>query len=118
MLGQTGLCLDKLGRPSAARKVRQSMKHAISASVALSLGLLGVVLAGAPSAGASAPSPSSAAAARPSEPVIIVLKKQYSFPGTINGTVQRTKAADAAQAPVLASIRRSHATHVTQLHLI
>ncbi len=48
----------------------------------------------------------------------VVLKHQYNFPGTAAGTQQRTAAADAAQAPIIASLQHSQATQVTQLHLI
>jgi hypothetical protein len=60
----------------------------------------------------------SASAPGPDESVIVVLKHQYSFPNTPAGTRARMAAGDAAQAPVMASLRSSHATHMTQLHLI
>ncbi|HEY1917737.1 MAG TPA: hypothetical protein VGH27_19375 [Streptosporangiaceae bacterium] len=91
------------------------MRRAIPGVMAFSLGLLGVVpVAVAGPASASAVPQITGG----SESVIVVLRHQYSFPGTAAGTRQRTAAADAAQAPVMASLKASHATQVTQLHLI
>jgi len=93
-------------------------RRSVSGLAALSLGLLGV----APVAVSAAPAGAAVAAAAPgagaSDPVIVVLKHQYTFPDTAAGTRDRDAAGNAAQAPVLASLRRSHATQVTQLHLI
>jgi hypothetical protein len=90
------------------------MKRIMAGAAALSLGLLGLAPVMTANAGVSA----SPAAARGSESVIVVLKHQYNFPNTAAGTAQRMAAGDAAQAPIMASLRRSHATHLTQLHLI
>jgi hypothetical protein len=95
------------------------MNRTIPVMTAFSLVLLGT----APAAAAAGAAPAEAAvlaspAAGPNESVIVVLKHQYSFPDTAAGTLQRVAAAEAAQAPVMASLRHSRATHVTQLHLI
>jgi hypothetical protein len=95
------------------------MNRSIPVMTAFSLVLLGTAPAVAAAGAAAAQAAVSASpAAGPSESVIVVLKHQYSFPDTAAGTVQRVTAAQAAQAPVMASLRRSRATHVTQLHLI
>jgi hypothetical protein len=93
------------------------MKRVIPVVMALSLGLPGVTSV------ASAASSSGSAAAGDQgtgrhESVVIVLKRQYSFPDTAAGTQQRIAAGNTAQAPIMSSLRRSHASHVTQLHLI
>ncbi len=95
------------------------MNRTVPVMTAFSLVLLGITPAvaavGAAPAGAAV---SASPAAGPDESVIVVLKHQYSFPDTAAGSVQRVAAAEAAQGPVMASLRRSRATHVTQLHLI
>src|ERR1700691_83525 len=92
-------------------------KRVIRGAIALSLGLFGAVpvVAGVATPAAAA---TSASAAGASESVIVVLKHQYSYPETSAGITQRVAAADTAQAPVVASLRSSHASKVTQLHLI
>lgn len=93
------------------------IRGSTSATVALALALIGL----APAAAVTASAPDAAAAAAPasaSEPVIVVLRHQYSFPGTAGGARERVAAGNAAQAPVLASLRASHATRITSLHLI
>jgi hypothetical protein len=95
------------------------MNGSIPVMTALSLILLGAApaaaVAAAPAEAAVAASPG---AAGPDESVIVMLKRQYTFPNTSAGTQQRVAAASAAQAPVLASLRRSQAREVTPLHLI
>jgi hypothetical protein len=86
------------------------MNRATAGIVALSLGVIGLTAAPA----AAAPT----VAGRANTPVIVVLRHQYSFPGTVVGSRERVEAGNAAQGPVLASLRASHAVHVTQLHLI
>jgi hypothetical protein len=95
------------------------MNRTIPIMTVFSLMLLGV----APTVAAAGAAPAEAAVsaspgAAPDESVVVVLKHQYNFPDTAAGTLQRVAAAEAAQAPVMASLRRSGATHVTQLHLI
>ncbi len=88
-----------------------------SATVALALALIGL----APVAAVTAAAPDAVAAAAPataSEPVIVVLRHQYSFPGGAGGARERIAAGNSAQAPVLASLRASHATRISQIHLI
>jgi hypothetical protein len=86
------------------------MRRGIVGIVALALGLIGVVPMGASASASAVPGRS--------ESVIVVLRHQYTYPNTAAGTRERVAAADAAQAPVLASLHASHATHVTRLHLI
>jgi hypothetical protein len=98
------------------------MQRSIPVITAFSLVLLSTAPAAA-SAAVTHPATQAVASASPSAPgpdesVIVVLKHQYNFPNTPAGTQARTAAGDAAQAPVMTSLRSSHATHLTQLHLI
>src|ERR1700691_1209128 len=94
------------------------MRRGIPGAMALSLGLLGLAPVAATAVAAAAGAAALPKVTGGSESVIVVLRHQYNFPDTAAGTRQRTAAADAAQAPVLASLRASHASHVTALHLI
>jgi hypothetical protein len=95
------------------------MNRIVPVMTAFSLVLFGTtsVVAAADAAPAQAVL-SASPAAGPDESVIVVLKHQYSFPDTAAGTQQRDAAAQAAQAPVMASLRHSEATHLTQLHVL
>jgi hypothetical protein len=95
------------------------MNRSIPVVTAFSLVLIGI----APTMAVAGPAPAQAAAsasqaAGPDESVIVVLKHQYNFPDTVAGTRQRMAAAGDAQAPVMASLRGSRASQVTQLHLL
>jgi len=95
------------------------MNRSIPVVTAFSLVLLGSAPAMAATGEAGAKAAVSASVrARPDESVIIALKRQYNFPDTAAGTRRRMEAAAVAQAPVLASLRRSRAIDVTQLQLI
>jgi subtilase family protein len=97
------------------------MRRILSAGTVLAVGLLGLapVAASAATTTPAGPGPVAAAApARADEAVIVVLRHQYSFPGTVAGARQRVAAGNAAQAQVVASLRASHAASVRQLHLI
>jgi hypothetical protein len=90
------------------------MNRGTAGLAALALTAIGLTAAPAAAAATSAGS----TAPRADESVIVVLRHQYSFPGTPAGSRERVRAARAAQAPVLARLRAGHATDITQLPLI
>ncbi len=96
------------------------MIRSIRVITAFSLVLIGTpaAVAAAGAAPAEAAVATASPAAGPGESVIVVLKHQYNFPDTAAGSRQRVAAADAAQAPVITSLRGSRATKVTQLRLL
>jgi subtilase family protein len=93
------------------------MNRSLPVLTAFSLVLLGTAaaVAGAAPAGAAQAAPRSAGAG---ETVIVELSRQYTFPDTAAGSRERLAAAQVAQAPVMASLRRSGATHISRLPLI
>jgi hypothetical protein len=103
------------------------MKRSISLVTALALGSAtaiacspGIATAASPSGAVAARSGPAGAAASgaASESVIVLLRQQYSFPATAAGAGRAAAAAHTAQAPVMTSLRRSHATGITSLPLI
>src|ERR1700722_16328849 len=94
-----------------------SMNRSLSVLTAFSVVLLGTgsTVAGATPAGAAQAARRSAGTG---ETVIVKLKRQYTFPDTTAGSRERLAATQVAQAPVMASLRRSGATHLRRLPLI